>query len=465
MRRKSSRRGMRPQGTFLLFAALLVVIWLCGGSSRADVLGQALVRAAAGAGVVFAALFVAKIDVRSSKPVCWLLAAIIILPLIQLVPLPPAMWMGLPGRELFVEPTNIAGGAQPWRPLSISPGATLNALFSLIVPVGVLVLVAGLRENERSWLLSALLLSVIGSMLIGLLQFSGAGFDNPFINGVRGSVDGTFANRNHFALFLALGCLMAPAWAFVRADQLSWRLPAAVGLALLAALTILATGSRAGMAVGVCALCLGPLLVREDVARLFRSSPKWMLPASIATLAAVVTAFVVVSFLSGRAMSIDRMAMLDLGGDMRQEGLESVLAIIGANFPFGVGIGGFDAAFRMAEPDEFLKLLYFNHAHNDLLELVLEAGAFGVALLGGALWWWGKASFRVWRRTKPSSEVRTRGRLGSAMILLVLLASAADYPARTPMIMAVLVIAACWLAWAEREANQTASLPRGPRSL
>lgn len=465
MTRKSSIRGMRPQGAFLLLATLLAVILLCGGSSRADVLGQAIVRAAAGGGIVLAALFMAKTDVQSSKPVFWLLTGIVILPLIQMVPLPPSIWMGMPGRELFAEPANIAGLVQPWRPLTISPTATLNALYSLIVPVSVLILAASLREMDRSWLLKTLLLSVIASMLIGLLQFSGAGFDNPFINGVGGSIDGTFANRNHFALFLALGCLMAPVWAFARVDQLSWRLPTAIGLILLAALTILATGSRAGMGVGVFSLCLGPLIVREDIARLFRTSPKWMLPITITAFATVLMVFVAVSFLSGRAMSIDRLQMLDLGNDMRQEGLGPVFDIVWKNFPMGIGMGGFDAAFRIAEPDQFLKTLYFNHAHNDWLELMMEAGAFGLILLVAALWWWIRASISVWRRRKSGSAQQISGRLGSAMILLVLLASAADYPARTPMIMTALIIAACWLAWGEREVHERASLPREALSL
>lgn len=465
MARRSSLRGTRPQIEFVLLAALLAVIWLCGGSSRADVLGQAIVRAAAGGGIVLAALFAHKVDIRSSRPVFWLLGGAAVLPLIQIVPLPPSLWMALPARELFTEPANIAGGVQPWRPISISPAATLNALFSLIVPVSVLVLAASLRETDRPWLLSALLLSVIAAMLMGLLQFSGAGFDNPFVNGVRGSIDGMFANRNHFALFLAFACLMAPVWAFVQRDQLSWRLPAAVGIILLAALTILATGSRAGMAVGVLSLALGPLIVREDVMRLFRDMPRWALPTTIAALASTIIAFVGVSFLSGRAASIDRLTMLDVGGDMRQEGLGPVLDIVRANFPFGVGMGGFDAAFRIAEPNQFLKLLYFNHAHNDWLELVMEGGAFGLVLLVAALWWWIRASMVVWRRTKTGAVAQIAGRLGSAMILLVLLASIADYPARTPMIMAMLVIAACWLAWGQQCARDRASLPREARSL
>ncbi|WBY07966.1 hypothetical protein PIB19_22445 [Sphingomonas sp. 7/4-4] len=34
------------------------------------------------------------------------------------------------------------------------------------------------------------------------------------------------------------------------------------------------------------------------------------------------------------------------------------------------------------------------------------------------------------------------------MLLLILLASAVDYPARTPMIMATIVLSALWLSWA-----------------
>src|SRR3546814_18476243 len=69
-------------------------------------------------------------------------------------------------------------------------------------------------QEERAWLPAIMLGAIFLSMLVGLLQFSGFMIDNPFINDTRGSVGGTFANRNHFALFLAMGCLIAPVWAF-----------------------------------------------------------------------------------------------------------------------------------------------------------------------------------------------------------------------------------------------------------
>ena len=119
-----------------------------------------------------------------------------------------------------------------------------------------LLLIATLSEAERAWLPGALLCLVSGAALLGLLQFSGAAIDNPFVNETPGVVSGNFANRNHFALFLALGCLLAPVWAFHGRRQAGWRAPVALGLVLLFALTILAGGSRAGLALGMVALSM-----------------------------------------------------------------------------------------------------------------------------------------------------------------------------------------------------------------
>ncbi len=78
-------------------------------------------------------------------------------------------------------------------------------------------------------------------------------------------------------------------------------------------------------------------------------------------------------------------------------------------FPVGSGLGGFDPLFRMHEPFELLKPTYFNHAHNDWLEIALDAGGAGIALLFGSILWWGMASARAWR----SADGSVTARLGS----------------------------------------------------
>lgn len=438
--RPPSSRWVRPNLSSGLLALLLAVLWLAGGASRPDTLGQPIVRAAAVALLIGAALLGDRPSLREMRPVAWFLAAAIGLALAQLVPLPPSLWQALPGREAFASAAALSGQPQPWRPLAIVPGAALNALFALVVPVAALAFTAGLDAQGRRRLPGFLLGCIMASMLVGLVQFSGARFDNPLINESIGYVSGTFANRNHFALFLALGCLLAPVWAVRASRRARWRYPLAAGLVLLFALLILASGSRAGTVLGAIGIALGIGMVAGDIRRSLAHRPAWVPPALAAGAVALLLLFVAISVAADRAVSVDRALVVDIDGDMRSRALPTVLAMIGTYFPFGSGLGGFDPMFRMHEPFELLKPTYYNHAHDDWLEVVLDAGLPGLLLLLAAVGWWAWASVRAWR----SGGLLQR--LGSAMLLLIMAASIFDYPARTPMIMAVIVIAAGWLA-------------------
>lgn len=417
---------------------------MAGGASRADVAGQVLVRAVAWLALIAALLLGERPSIRPVMPLAILLAAATGLVLLQLVPLPPDLWQALPGREPLAEAMLSGGGTQPWRPLTMTPGVTINAASSLIVPIVTLFLLAGLHDRERAWLPGILLGLITAATLIGLVQFSGASAENPFVNDTPGHVSGNFANRNHFALFMALGCVLAPAWAFLDGRQPGWRAPVAFGLVLLFALTILATGSRAGLLLGAVAIVIGLVLARHGLRGLLQRGPRWLLPVLIGGIVATIALFVLASLAAGRADAIDRFLTLDPGTDMRRRGLPTVMAIIGTYFPVGSGIGGFDPVFRMHEPFDLLKPTYFNHAHNDFLEIALDAGVAGLAVLLAALGWWAVASVRVWRRLPAVSAMMPR--LGSVMLLLMAAASVSDYPVRTPMMMAMLVIAGWWLS-------------------
>ena len=434
-----ARPGARPSVSFVLLCLLLVTILIAGGASMANVSGQLIVRAASWAAIIVAALGGVRPDVRAAPAVFAVLAAMLALVLLQLVPLPPAWWQALPGRAMFADASALTGAPQPWRPLAIVPGAAWNAAFSLVVPFAVFMLVAGLRAAERTWLPALVLGLICAATLSGLLQFSGARFDNPFINDGVGEVAGTFANRNHFALFLAAGCVTAPAWAFLDGRRPRWRLPVTLGLVLLFALTILASGSRAGILLGIAALVMGMLLARRGIMRAVRNAPRWVLPAIMIGIFALIAGFVFLSIDAGRAVSIDRALALSADEDLRARALPTVLAMIPAYFPAGIGFGAFDPLFRVHEPLALLSPEYFNHAHNDFLEVALDGGLAGVLLLAAAIGWWMIAGAKAWMRGPGTA------RLGSAIILLVLIASAVDYPARTPTIMALTVIAAMWL--------------------
>lgn len=456
--RSVRRSPFKPDLSLVLLIALVVLLWLAGGASRAEVMGQVVVRAGAWAILIVSILFGPSARLGEARPVAFLLAVTIALPLIQLIPLPPSLWQALPGRGILLIP----GEAVNWRPWTMTPGATRNALASLIVPTVMLVVLTQADERARRWL-PAILITMIGSaMLLGLLQFSGAGFNSPFLNDTPGGVSSIFANRNHFALFLAIGCLVAPIWAFADREALRWRGPLACGLVLLFVLTILATGSRSGMLLGALALMMVLALIGRLVKRRLRRAPRWVFPALVAGATLVVVGVIALSFAVDRADAINRLISLDGAEDMRARARPTVLSMIALYMPFGSGFGGFDPIFRIHEPFELLKLTYFNQAHNDFLGIALDGGLAGIAVLVAGILWWLVATIRVWR-DEPGDAVLL-GRLGSAIILLVLVASLTDYPARTPTIMAILVIASLWLTRAS-VSSEHAALPARPTKL
>ena len=448
-------RYARPALSLVLLAILLFVLWFAGGTSKATVAGQVVVRAASIVALIVAIVFSPRPAIGADRPVWIILVAALLLVLVQLVPLPPAWWQALPGRAPFAEAALASSQPQPWRPIAIVPGAAINAAVSLIVPLTVLFLISTLRRADRSALPGVLLAVTGAALLVGLLQFTGADLTNTLVDAEPYGVNGLFANRNHYALFLAIGCVAAPTWAYggrfdaARPTQrhVRWRGPLALGMVLLYALVILASGSRTGLLLGIVGIGGGLLLARRGIARDLRHYPRWAAPAVIAGVIGAIVLFVGVSVLAGRAVSIERLLTGELAQDLRTRNLPIVLTMVRDYFPFGSGYGGFDPLFRIHEPLSSLMPTYFNHAHNDFVEIALDGGLGAISLLMGALAWGTWASIDAWRggATATDADGFVAARMGSVILLLVLCASVVDYPARTSIMMAVLVIAAACL--------------------
>lgn len=436
--------------TLVLLGAVLVTLWVAGGASRADALGQVVVRGVAWAALIVTILFGSRRRLAEAwqggelKPVFAFLLLALALPLAQLIPLPPDVWQALPGREMFAEAASLSGQPQPWRPWSIVPDATLNAAASLIVPFVVLLLVSPLDEQERRYLPGMLLAFVVANMVVGMIQSSVGSVDNIFINEPRATVTGVFANRNHFALMLAIGCFLAPVWAVAPRGQDSqtsmWRMTLAGGLVVVFLVMILVSGSRAGLGLGILGTLLGLAICSRAIRRAVAPYPRWVFPAVIALVLATIALCVTVSVLAGRAESVDRIVGIDRGQEVRVQALPVVLNMVREYFPMGTGLGTFNPIFRIHEPAALLKPTYFNNAHNDLLELVLLGGVPALLIMLAAAVWWARCSLYAWRgrAVLPKS--------GSAILLVVALASIFDYPARTPAIMAFIAIGSVWLA-------------------
>lgn len=433
---------------------MLIILWVAGGASRADVMGQVLVRLSAWLALIVAVLAVKRPAFGSAAAPAMILFAGAGLVALQLIPLPPALWTELPARELFMRAAAVTEEAQPWRPLSISPGATLNSLMSLIVPAVVLFLAAQLSIKDHWRLLKLLLALIVASALIALAEFTGQSFDHPFVNDVPLMVSANFANRNHLALMLSFGIVASFALA-ANNRGLKWAAVAAVTAAVFLGLGILSTGSRAGLLLGLSAAIIGLVMgwgaLRDTLNTLTLRGRMVSIIGGVAAVAGLL--LLTISF--DRAASFERATTLSVEDDLRIRSQPYVLRMIGDYFPVGAGFGTFDPAFRINEPDALLSPKYLNRAHNDWLEIVFEGGLPGGLLIIGALGWFGARSYRVWRCEKPPILPR----LGSAFLGLVLIASAFDYPARTPLIMALMAIAAVWLS-SQNERAPTCSQSR-----
>lgn len=434
--------------SFWALASFLAFLWVVGGASVADALGQPLVRAGAWLLVIGAIVVLPAWDWRRVKPVVIILGLIIALTASHLITLPPSIWSALPNREILLLAAEAAGEGQPWRPLSISPGATANALHSLIVPVVTLILISVLHREHNWRLLTLLICLVFAGSLIAILQLIEVRWNNPFINDAPGAVSGNFANRNHYALFCAIGILLLPVWA-VRAPAKQWRAIAAFGLVLYFGLILLASGSRMGLLLGVVAFAISMFIARQRLSTMFQGFSR-----KIALLVGVGVALSGVGILAlsislGRADAVRRLFGNVASDDFRTLALPTILDLTWQYFPAGAGLGTFDVSYRMAEQSELLQRKYLNHAHNDWLEVVLGGGVPALALVVGALVWYLRASWKVWIADRQKHDLP---RIASAIIGLIMIASVVDYPLRTPMMMAVLVCAAAWLAM-----GQTAS--------
>lgn len=444
----SRRRGQKRPPISIAMAvllALLACIAIAGGASRADVLGQVVVRLAAAIALAVIVLAYGWPRDGMRRGPLWILTAAMALPLLQLVPLPPAIWTALPGRDAFIDAARVAGSAQPWRPVAISPDAAWNAFFSLFVPAAVLLSTAALSDRERLKLPAVLLAMAAYSSVVAVAQLSSGGLDNPFINETIGSGSGIFANSNHQALFLSIGIVAGAAWAITPQPCPPWRMAVAATVAIWFLLMIVASGSRTGLALGALALGASVLMLRHSMAHLVRRMSRrtrWLMASA---MIAIIGILAVVSVAAGRAVSFDRLLQLSAGEDMRSRALPTLFHMVATYMPVGSGLGGFDPLFQMHEPDALLKPTRFNHAHNDYIEVALEGGVLAILLVAAVLAWALRTSLSAWRRPMTPAA-----RFGVMALLLVSLASVVDYPARTPAIMAVLAIAAMLMASASR---------------
>lgn len=438
------RRLVRDPAVIRWWIAAIFVAFamLFGGGSRSDVMSVIWLRPIAILMLAYALFGIKAADLRAHWFLVSVAAATALLTILHLVPLPPGLWRALPGRDLIVDIDTVIGIGEVWRPLSMVPTTTWNALYSLSVPLAVLFLLLPMSEEQLFNILKVIALVLLLSALVGLFQATGGSLS---FYDIANPNAGLFANRNHQAVLLACLYPIAAVLASVpglrnRQRKLRWIVAIILGLALAPLLMV--TGSRAGIGVALIAIVSVPFIVpiawRGDGTRRFPL--RSLLMGALGLGLVVLLGWVAIQ--SDRNLAMLRFTELDATEDLRYPVWAVTWDLAIKYLPFGSGIGSFVEVFQIHEPDSLLMPRYWNHAHNDWLEVVLVAGLPGAALLVAAVAGYLLACLRAFTGGKSGSLANMLARLGCVILTILGLASVFDYPVRAPAVACVFVFAA-----------------------
>lgn len=283
-------------------------------------------------------------------------------------------------------------GEARW-PISLLPERTRDALSLSLAYFSLYVLVLGLaRDRDRLRTLGqALVISALAQAVYGALMTI-SGFEYGFFEkktAYLGLATGTFVNRNHLAGYLELGAAMAIGLilADLQAARLdtwkkrllallnflfSTRLRIRVFLAIIVVGLVL-TRSRGGNSAFFTALIvLGPVY-------LFVKERKLFLKSAVLFLSLLVVDIFIFSNWYGLEKLVTRFEQTNVETEARTYAFAAYPGLIEKYSTTGSGMGTFAAVFGKDQPTDAVG--YYDHAHNDYAEFLIEAGVPGFLLL------------------------------------------------------------------------------------
>lgn len=378
-------------------------------------------------------------QLQNSKLLWWVLGLIVVVPALQLIPLPPALWQALPGRDLARESLALVGADQSWWPLSIAPQRTLDGLMAMLPPMLALALAASLSASGRQTLLKAIAGFALLSVAVGAGQLASAG-NGPlqFYAGNDAGVLGGFqANRNAQVDVLLIGLIALVAAWHERAGRSRAMLAILGALALVLLLGAFLTGSRAGIALAPLALAWCLFLVRAE---LFSQTSLFRV-RNLALAGAIGIGLAAAAWQTRAVQQV--LLRFGFSGEYRPDIWRDTLYAIGQHWPVGSGLGTFTRVIGPAERLEAIGPVLPNRAHNEYLELLLEGG------LPLALAWAAVAVLvllALFRALRAESGVpRAQAVFSAGTLTIVTLHSLVDYPFRSMALAGLVGVAAAFV--------------------
>jgi hypothetical protein len=312
--------------------------------------------------------------------------------LIQLVPIPVDWWAHLPGRQPYLAAQQAAGIVTPASlPLSLNPLATQASILASVPVTAVFLASLLLPANTVYPLIKLLLVLGMAQVVLSIAQFATGGAQSPllFTNYPGGAIQGSFANRNSLADYLAM---MVPLWFVVQLhldrhghskrhgdggpfQGMLKPLWALCGFALV--VTLVTTQSRGGLLASLVAMTLSLwvyLATRNRQELSFKAK---------AGIAVGMVAFVAVALVAAGADKITsriQRQKLSLDADTRQTLALSTFEGSQSLWPWGGGMGSFESVFPRFQ-HLHSAFSYVNEAHNDYAQLLMDLGMWAVLVV------------------------------------------------------------------------------------
>jgi hypothetical protein len=370
----------------------------------------------------------------------WPLVLLISIPILQLIPMPLALWKIMPGRAdyaLMIE--GAAPGVMKALPLSMVPLSTVSSLAVMCVFLAVLLTVLSESESQlKKWVWIALGVGLFESIL-GLAQYGSGPSSLLRVGPGFGSISavGTYTNRDHLAglLEMLIPLSMAMMIASFRHDRakdtlesFSHKLASLrfsgsfiyITVFILTTLAIIFTQSRAGIFV----MLLGTFLSLLIFGRRLGGGRAFGIGATVLILLLILAVGV------GLMPVINRFILEDPMQDLRWPMAEALLTHLPSFLPWGSGLGTFGEVFERFQT-EALNGFYIDHAHNDIFEFLFEGGVLAGLVLVLFVW----AYIKQWRRFWPQNRWHRHDYIkagAGVSILLMALHSFIDFNLHVP---------------------------------
>lgn len=351
---------------------------------------------------------------------------------VQLIPLPPRVWIHVGPRESLAQGFSVLAIPLPPEPLSIAPAKTLDSLLGIVPPLAMVCAMVRLRAYRPQWLAAALIAGALAGIVLGAMQVASSNADlSPWYlyedtNPGRGV--GFFANADHMATLLVVTipflAAMVAAAKTGSMQRYSAIIAIAAGIAVVLMVGLALNRSLAGYGLALPVVAGSALIVLPAASKL----RIW-----IVGLAALLVIGAVVG-LEATAIGGGHIGEHASSAVQSRAELLSMTTRAARDFmPFGSGLGTFQSVYPLYELPEQVTTTYVIHAHNDYAEVALELGIAGIILMLLFFGWWAGAVWRVWR-TGPTGPFARAAAIASAAVMIH---SFVDFPWRTAAIATV----------------------------